>query len=132
MSSGLMQGIHERYNQAVSEVSGAFPVLAYELRAKDMLLPLLRQLEPFVPTTDPMAADFFIKLEEEMTRSSLPILEELIRRVASMCGRTTRKEADAVLTRQFEMPKSTDKFLSQILSKIAKAKPRENASAESS
>ncbi len=58
MFSGLMQGIQERYDQAVSEVSGAFPVLAYELRAKDILVPLLRQLAPLVPATDATAADF--------------------------------------------------------------------------
>ncbi len=125
MFSGLMQGIQERYDQAVSEVSGAFPVLAYELRAKDILVPLLRQLAPLVPATDATAADFWIKLEEELTRSTLPILEDLIRRVASMCGRTIRKETDAVLTRQFEIPKSTEKFLSQFISEVAKAKPAE-------
>ncbi len=116
MFSGLMQGIHERYKQAVSEVSGAFPVLAYELRAKDILAPLLGQLAPLVPATDATAVDFWIKLEE-------PVLEDLIRRVASMCGRTIRNETDAVLTLQFDVPKSTDKFLSQFLSEMAKAKP---------
>jgi hypothetical protein len=121
--SGLMQGIQERYNQAVSEVSGAFPVLAYELTAKDILVPLLRQFASLVPATDATAVDFWIKLEEELTRTSLPVLEDLIRRIASMCGRTIRKETDEVLTRQFELPKSTDKFLSQFLSEIAKTKP---------
>jgi hypothetical protein len=123
--SGLMQGIQARYNQAVSEVAGAFPVLAYELRAKDIVVPLLRQLAPLVPATDATAVDFWVKLEEELTRATLPVLEDLIRRVASMCGRETRKQTDAVLTRQFEIPKSLDKFVSQILAQVAKAKPPE-------
>jgi hypothetical protein len=121
--SGMIQGMQERYNQAVSEVSGAFPVLAYELRAKDILVPLLKYLAPFVPVTDPTAVNFWIKLEEELTRATLPVLEDLIRRVASMCGRTIRKETDAVLAQQFEIPKSTDRFISQFLSEIARVKP---------
>jgi hypothetical protein len=129
ITSGLFQGMQERYNQAVSEVSGAFPVLAYELRAKDTLVPLLRQLAAFVPVNDAAAMDFAIKLEEELTRTTLPVLEELIRRVASLCGRTTRKETDLVLTRQFEIPKSTDNLLSQVLSRVARAQPAETSAA---
>jgi hypothetical protein len=121
--SGMMQGIQERYNQAVSEVSGAFPVLAYELRAKDVLVPLLRHLGPLVPVTDATAVEFWIKMEEELTRATLPVLEDLIRRVASMCGRKIRKETDDVLAQQFEIPRSTDNFLSQVFSAAAKAKP---------
>ena len=130
MFSGLSQGMQERYSQAVSEVSGAFPVLAYELRSKDILVPLLRQLASLIPATDATAMDFWIKLEEELTRTTLPVLEDLIRKVASMCGRAIRKETDALLTRQFEIPKSTEKFLSQFLSQIAKTKPPESPTAQ--
>jgi hypothetical protein len=38
MLSGLIEGMHARYEQAVSAVSGAFPVLAYELRSKDIMV----------------------------------------------------------------------------------------------
>lgn len=122
LCSGLMQGIQQRYNQAVSEVSGAFPVLAYELRAKDILVPLFSAIAPHIPATDTTAVDLWIKMEDEMSRSTLPVLEELIRRVASMCGRKIRKETDAALTRTFEIPKSTEKLLSQVLSMAAKMK----------
>jgi hypothetical protein len=73
-----------------------------------------------VPATDAAAMDLWIRLEEESTRVALPVLEDLIRRVASMCGRKIRRETDAVLTRQFEIPKSTEKLLSQLLSQFAK------------
>jgi hypothetical protein len=125
ITSGVFQGMQERYNQAVSEVSGAFPVLAYELRAKDALVPLLGQFAVFVPMDDATAVDFSIKLEEELTRTTLPVLEELIRRVASLCGRTARKQTEDILTRQFEFPKSTDKLFSQVLARVAKVKPAE-------
>lgn len=123
--SGMMQGIQERYNQAVSEVSGAFPVLAYELRAKDMLVPIFSAFAPHIPANDPTAVDLWVKMEDELSHSTLPVLEELIRRVASLSGRKVRKETDAALTRTFEVPKSTDKFLSQVLSIAAKMKPPE-------
>jgi hypothetical protein len=121
--SGLTDQMQARYSQAVSEVSGAFPILAYRLRSKDILVSLLKQLSPFVPATDATAVEAWVKMEEELTHATLPVLEELIRSVASMCGRTVRKETDAILRRQFEPPKALDRFFSQVLAAAAKGPP---------
>src|SRR5215471_20644831 len=38
------EGLRQRYNEAVTSVAGAFPLLAYDLRAKDSMTPILTQL----------------------------------------------------------------------------------------
>jgi hypothetical protein len=116
VTSNLVGDMQKRYEQTVSAVSEAFPVLAYELRSKDVLVPLLKMLAPFVSASDATAVEAFIKMEEEITRVSVPVIEDLIRRVASMCGKKTRREADAVLAARFELPRSTEKLFASVFS----------------
>jgi hypothetical protein len=91
---------------------------------------MFKQFAPLIPATDAAAVDAWIRMEEELTHVTLPVLEDLIRRVASMWGRTIRKETDATLMHQFELPKSTDRFLSQIISSATKAQPTAAPSGE--
>ena len=123
MTSNLVGDLQKRYAETVSAISGAFPVLAYELRSKDVLMPLLKMVAPFVPANDATAIEAFIKMEEEVTRVSVPVIEDLIRRVASMCGKKTRREADAALAVRFELPRSTEKFFESVFSAAAKSQP---------
>ena len=113
-----VDALRQRYQTAVTAVAGAFPVLAYELRRKDMLTPIINQLSSVVGLPDEVGAGFLVKMEDQMVSEVCPVLKSLIQETASLHGRKTRKHVDEVLADKKELPKGFDNFISQAISQM--------------
>ena len=110
-----LDGMQKRYEDAVSAVAAFLPLLAYDLRSKDMVGPLLGRLRSTVPI-EPAAAPFWLKMEDEVVKFSLPKLEELIQQLAELHGVKTADDVRTRLKEAFEPPEDFEKFLREILS----------------
>jgi hypothetical protein len=108
------EGIQKRYEEAVSAVAAFVPLLAYELRSKDAVGPILGRLRSMVPN-EPGAAPMWLQFEDEIVKFSLPKLEELLLQLAKLHGRKTAKEVEALLKRPFEPPAEFEKFMSTVI-----------------
>jgi len=119
------EALRSRYDQAVTSIAGAFPTLAYEPRTKDILTPLLAQAAAFVQQGDANAAELFVKMEDHLLLAVLPVLENLIRKTASIHARKTRRKVDSILRAKFEIPAPFENFLEQTIAK-ATATPQQS------
>jgi hypothetical protein len=113
-----VETLRQRYDTAVTAVAGAFPVLAFDLRSKDMMTPLMTSLSSMV--ADNTAAEMFVKMEDQIVQAIRPVLEDLIKQTASLHSRKARRDVDSLFRQKFELPKSFDRFISQALSQAAK------------
>ena len=104
------EGLQKRYEDAVSAVAGEFPTLAFELRSKDAIGPLIGRLRGTLPI-DPKDSPLWLKMEDEVVRLSIPKLDDLIRELANLHRRSTAKDVKAILKNPFEIPTELVKFL---------------------
>jgi len=77
----VTQGMSDRYNKAVDSISGRDPLLAFELRSKDQLDPLMNTLRPLVGS-DPAAGSKLSALENNLREELLPRLDALVYKLA--------------------------------------------------
>jgi hypothetical protein len=114
------EGMQKRYEDAVSAVSAFLPVLAFDLRSKDMIGPLLGRLRGTIPI-EPNAAPFWLKMEDEVVRFAIPKLEESIQELANLHRRKTAKEVRTLLKKPFEPPQELTQFLTETFTAMAAA-----------
>jgi hypothetical protein len=112
------EGMQERYVEAVSAVSSFLPVLAFDLRSRDMVGPFLDWLYDAIPI-EPNDATFFLKLEDEIVRQTIPKLEELIEELANLHGRKTAHEVRTLLAKPLESPQEFENFLRESFAALA-------------
>jgi len=104
----FIPGVEEvqlRYNQAIDGMAGRLPLLAFRLRAKDAVTPLLRQLRPLV-VNDSQAVAILGKVEDELLRLTLPQFDALALELASLHGWATWWRARAKLKEPRQCRKS--------------------------
>jgi len=102
-------GLQKRYEDAVSAVAGEFPMLAFDLRSKDAIGPLIGRLRGTLPI-DPKDAQLWLKIEDEVVRLSIPKLNDLILELAKLHSRETAKDVDGILKKPFEKPTELIQF----------------------
>jgi hypothetical protein len=110
--------LRERYDKAVSAVSGAFPLLAYELRSKDLMAVMLKEVAPLA-AADPQSRTLWTRVEDELVRSSVPLLDDLICRTARLLDRKTLKETKAALARTSGPNEEVEKLLERLFAVAA-------------
>jgi hypothetical protein len=121
-------GLQKRYEDAVTSLSGAFPVLAYELRSKDIARPLLQRLRALLqPHTD--THPLWPRVEDELVQVAIHTLDETISRLARHCGRRVAREARSHLQASFEMPQEFDTVFAQLVQQAQQAAKSEGAGA---
>ncbi|GEM_PF-1770421 len=108
------EGLQKRYEDAVSAVAGEFPMLAFGLRSKDAIGPLIGRLRGALPV-EPKDAQLWLKIEDELVQLSIPKLDELILELAKLHSRATANEVKATLNKPFEKPKEFIKFFADNL-----------------
>lgn len=112
------EGMQKRYEDAVSAVSAFLPLLAYDLRSKDVAGPLLGRLRSTLPI-EPATAPLWLKMEDEVVKMALPKLEELILELAKLHSRKTAKEVATLLKKPTEAPTEFEQFLRQTILAMA-------------
>lgn len=120
------EGLEKRYDAAVTSVSGAFPMLAFELRSKDALRPFLARMRVLLQS-DAEAQLFWSKMEDRIVRHLTPALDRLILRLARRRGLRTWWDARSRLRGVFDMPNDFDDFFSEIAAKMQEAAQAEAA-----
>jgi len=115
------EGMQERYEEAVSAVSAFLPVLAFDLRFRDLVGPFLERLHCATPMDDPNAAPFYLRMEDEIVGLAIPKLEELIQELANLHGRRTAKEVRTLLIKPVEPLQEIEDFLAESFAAMAPA-----------
>ena len=116
----MPEGMQERYEEAVSAVSAFLPVLAFKLRYKNMVGPFLERLYGIVPI-EPNVAPLFLNMEDEIFRQTIPELEELIKKLASIHERDTAKDVRTLLTNPLELPQKYENLIKENFAAMAAA-----------
>jgi len=109
-----VEQLQKRYNEAIDGVSGRLPLLAFELRAKDVLAPTFRQLRLTVLQQNPEQAELWFTFEQEVLRIALPRLDKMVLRLARLHGWRTWWEVKSTLKERFELPEEFEKLLAQM------------------
>lgn len=108
------EGLQKRYEDSVSAVAGEFPMLAFGLRSKDAIGPIIGRLRGTLPV-EPKDAQLWLKIEDEVVQLSIPKLDELILELAKLHRRSTARDVKAMLEKPFEKPKEFIKFFADNL-----------------
>jgi hypothetical protein len=111
------QKLHERYEAAVNELSSLDPLLAYRLRASD-LLPAMTKVISQIPVNNPLAAEVCRDIAEIAGESCNPALDDAVLRVAGELGSKVLRETKAILAKQLETPQGGKKLLDLLQDKI--------------
>ena len=112
--------LEKRYNDAVSSVAGRFPALAYELRSKDQFGPIVRHLRSIVGS-DPAAVKAWLNVEDKLSQTTTPLLDDLILRLAKHHGRSTLQEIKSKLTNADDIPKEADQLAKEFIADVLRA-----------
>lgn len=125
------EGLTQRYNDAVTAVSGVLPTLAYVLRSKDLAASVLERMQTIVPVP-PEAAPYVINLQDKAIEVGVSKLDELIRELAKLHGRKSAKEVEPILRGQTEIPADVIKFVADqaLAAKAAEEAQRKATSAQ--
>src|SRR5260370_27816495 len=108
--------VEERYNEAIDSIKGRLPLLAFELRGKDALrqtFDLLRSLA----ASDPAATAALPTVESALAQEALPLLEELLLKLAWIHGFGTWIR----LRRRLKKKEETQTELQKLLESMLKA-----------
>lgn len=95
------EGMHQRYEEAVSAISAFHPVLAFDLRSRDMVGPILDCMYGAAPIEENAAA-FLLKMDDEIVRQAILKLEELIKELAAIHGWKTAKDVRKLLGKKLD------------------------------
>jgi hypothetical protein len=85
MISQATAGLSERYNKAIDLLAGPLPLLAYELRSKDRLDPVLNQLRA-IAAGDPNAPVLLAAIEDKLRSEVLTRMDVLVFKLAWVHG----------------------------------------------
>jgi hypothetical protein len=102
--------IQSRYGQAIDLVAGRMPLLAFELRSKEMIGPNLQRLRSLVPP-EQIASSFVLGLENQLVDDLLPTLERLLRKLAWHHGWITWIDVRQQLRTQVHVPERLREML---------------------
>jgi hypothetical protein len=84
------QGLQKRYDVAVSAIAGEYPTLAFELRSKDTMAPLLGHLRGALPI-EPKDVSVWLEVEDGLIGMAIPKLDESIVELARLHKRSTAR-----------------------------------------
>jgi hypothetical protein len=83
--SPMLSSMQKSYKEAVDSIAGRLPLLAFELRGKELVKPVLDQLRSFA-APDPDAAAALSAVEATLDKETLPLLDELALKLARIHG----------------------------------------------
>jgi hypothetical protein len=111
-------GMQKRYEDAVSAVSAFLPILAFELRSKDIVGPWLAHIHSALHV-DPNAAPMWLMVEDQLIELTSPKLDELIKNLAALHGRKTAKAVRTLLEQPTEGPPQIENMLKEAFASAA-------------
>jgi hypothetical protein len=104
--------LHEHYESAIVELAAIDPVLAYDLRSKNLIETIFKSLSQLPlqsPSTATVATQAF-KLLDDVG----PVFDQAILRVARELGRGRLRQTRHILSKTQEMPTELTEFFSLI------------------
>jgi hypothetical protein len=104
--------VGERFDLAVTTLSGLSPVLAFRLRSKNSL-PILLQNIRHLAASDEQGRILWPIIEESLVSEIIPEFDALIEDVAAVHGWRTKRDARRILKRKIEMPPGLEEVLTE-------------------
>lgn len=121
--------LHEHYETAVVELSKVDPILAYDLRSKNLAGTMLGTLSKKAlqdPAAIPQVAQA-VKIFQDAGSSAL---DEAVRRVATQLGRKVRRQTQEILDRKPEVPQRASQIFALIPSALQAAQQAQAQAAQ--
>ncbi|MCI0718873.1 MAG: hypothetical protein L0338_07835 [Acidobacteria bacterium] len=115
------QGLHDRYDQAVSEIASHDPVLGFKMRSQNAIPQFLSALES-VAAGDVSAKSILAQIEQQILDSWIPMLDERIRKAASLHGVLTRFEVNKLLRKSNSLPAEAESLFHQLEETLRRSK----------
>jgi hypothetical protein len=106
-------GLPRRYEEAVTELAGSEPLLAFQLRSKEQLPPVLVRLRA-LQLVDPNAVDLVFQTDEFLRSQGLVAIDDAIRDLAWHHGVLTWCSIRRLLSKKLELPTEFDKFVTRV------------------
>ncbi len=119
-----MEGVPERYNEAIDSLSGRLPLLAFQLRAKDQLDPFLDHARAVIPPADPDASTMFRQMEDNLRQRLLPVLDRLVLKLARLHGWRTWFLVKRMLQAPDKPSSEVSDLLDSLLKNMVNAQPQ--------
>jgi hypothetical protein len=114
--------LHEHYESAIAELAALDPLLAFQLRSKNLVVGALTPLSNFVqqnPAGIPFAAQAFSLFGD----AGASVLDESILRVAKELGKRVHRETRIILDQNSEMPEFARRILELLPNAVKAAQP---------
>jgi len=111
--------LHEHYESAIAELAALDPLLAFQLRSKNLVVGALTPLSK-VAQQNPQGIAFTAQAFAMFGEAGTSILDESILRVAKELGKRVHRETSIVLEQDSEMPELAKRIL-ELLPNAAKA-----------
>jgi hypothetical protein len=106
--------LHQRYDEAVTRIAALEPIVAYELRSKDLVRPILQQVTTLM-NQDHAAGELFSPIFKKLVKEELrPQLKKAVLRLAWRHGAFTRIKVRKSLAKQDEMPEGIDAMIAPL------------------
>lgn len=106
--------LQDRYNKAVDVISETDPILAFQLRSKDVIQPMFSYLR-LIGSGDALASTVFEKIETDMMPRMLKVIEDTLLQVAFSHRLKTWWNVRKVIQRKDEaVPPELESMLSNI------------------
>lgn len=109
-----VEQLQKRYNETIDGMAGRLPLLAFRLRSKDIVTPLLTQLR-ILASSDPQSVTILGKVEDKLVKFILPQFDELALKLARLHGWRTWWKARSVIRQSSEPVKELEDFLSEVI-----------------
>jgi hypothetical protein len=120
--SPALSRAEEKYNDAIDSIKGSLPLLAFELRGKDLLRHSFDQVRSLV-AADAAALAAMPKVESAATEEALPVLNKLLLKVAWMHGFRTWLGVRRNLRKNEDISSDVKRLFDSMLKSVAVPPP---------
>lgn len=107
------ENLSQRYNDAVSLIASADPILGFSLRSKDKVSSYLQKISNIAPYNDEAAA-YFYQIESKLEKIMIPNIEDTVKDLAKFHGPITFIKIWKFLRQPLSVPNEIEEYLLEI------------------
>ncbi len=122
-----LQNLSEGYEKCVDTIASADPLLAFQLRSKDLLNPYISQIGS-IASMDENSAAIWSRIEAQLIELANPEFERLILRLSRLHSWRTWFYARRYVKKPFEIPPEFEKLMSCIADQDKETQVEKNPS----
>lgn len=119
------ENLHERYDRSVDLIAKNSPLLAFELRSKNIISPYLRSISS-IAGDDIETLVYLNEMSERLRGIVIPEIERVIKKLASRYGFFTCLRIKSILKEKYNISSDLESMLDKIEADVKKAQENFN------